>query len=205
MKHTLPETSQFLWFFMLGAVGTALLPVSAAFGGTQQIAQVSRICRESGRETPDTSCTNCHTSGGQSTLSEKGEGFKANVSGNQNWVLTTFCPRSAAGGSSSRAKPVLMVQDPMTVVANTGTISFSATDSRGARLKLKVLGQPRGMRLQQTKASGSTYNGKLYWPKNAKPAVPGSYRLTVSATQDSGSPRLTATAGMTLVVVPPSP
>jgi hypothetical protein len=205
MKRALPETSRFLWFFILAAVGTVLLPVSAAFGGTQQIAQVSKVCRESGRQRPDTSCSNCHTSVGQSTLSENGERFKSNISGNQDWVLTNFCPLRAAGGGTSRAKPVLIVQDPMTLVANAGTVSFSVTDPQGARLKLKVLGQPKGMLLQQTKASGSTYNGTLYWPKNAKPAVPGSYRLTLSATQVSGSPRLTATTGMTLVVVRPSP
>lgn len=193
------------WALILILVGSMLLSMHAAQADSQQIGQVNTLCRESGRERPDTSCSNCHSGGSQGVLNDKGERFKSNLSGNPEWVLTNFCPLRAAGGSATRAKPVLMVQDSVTVVANVGTVSFSATDPQGARLKLKVLGQPKGMQFRQSKASGITYNGFLSWPKNAKPALPGTYRLTVSASQVSRTPRLSTSTGLTLVVVSQTP
>ena len=205
MKRPFSIAAQFGLARGLAFLVITLLPVETCLSNTQQIIQLIQMCKADSRQSPSTSCSICHTSSSQAQLSDKGQLFKSNVTANPEQVFANFCPLKASGSSAARAKPVLMVSDPITAVANIGTVSFSATDSQGARLKLVVTGQPQGMQLQQKRASAGTYTGILSWPKKAKPAQPGTYNLTVSATQTSGSPRLTSSTSTHLIVVSPSP
>ena len=192
-------------FHVLTLIGLTLLPIEASFSNSLQMAQLVQMCKANSRQSPSTSCSSCHSSSSQGQLNDQGQLFKSNASSNTDLVLSAFCPLRASGSGAVRAKPVLMVVDPMTVVANIGVASFSATDPQGARLKLMVVGQPQGMQLKQTKSAGGTYNGVLSWRKNTKTAQPGTYTLTISASQSSGSPRLTTTTSTQLIVVNQSP
>lgn len=168
---------------------------------TTQINQLLQVCKADSRKTPSVACTDCHTSSSGTKLNERGQFFKDNYRRDDEAIRTTFCPDKAPG-PLVREPPVLMVATPLNLTAGTrGTATFSATDPQGVKLKLTVTKLPTGAKFTQTGGTGGTTSGVLtFTPKTTQV---GTYTVTVTARQQTGTPKLQTSTTVQLIVSKP--
>ena len=187
---------------VLGVLG-ALTPFLGAEANTREISQLLQVCKADSRKPPTAACTDCHTNSSGKTLNANGQLFKTNLGSNDELIRTTFCPDKNSG-PVVREKPILMVVTPLSFTAGSmGMATFSATDPQGARLSLTVKGLPKGAKFKQTGAVDGVYGGVLTFTPTTKQVRSAPYRLTVTAKQLVGSPKLSSSATVELSVVNP--